>query len=167
MRERAETGVLIGGEGMQSLDGAIKSEKTKTFIHERKMTAEQGPDWQKEGWSNERKLTGKRGFLLKKGGSKRNMAGRSVRMFTRHNWNTRFFMLNTSTKQLHYFRNEVDPTPLGTLDLAECTAERIAHHVHTFVLELNGPGRKGFLIAAANTKELDDWEGAIRSFTKN
>ena len=53
----------------------------------------QTPDWQKDGWNNDRKLTGKRGFLLKKGGSKRNDNGRSVKLFTRHNWNTRFFMV--------------------------------------------------------------------------
>ena len=75
-------------------------------------------------------------------------------------------MLNTSTKTLSYFRNEVDPTPLGSLDLSECSIQRIGHHVHTFVLEINGPGRRGFLIAAANTKELDEWEGAIKSFCK-
>ena len=43
----------------------------------------------------------------------------------------------------------------------------MAHHVHTFVLELNGPNRKGFLLAATNTKELEDWEGAISSFCKS
>lgn len=31
-------------------------------------------------------------------------------------------------------------------------------------MELNGPNRKGFLLAATNTKELEDWEGAISSF---
>ena len=34
------------------------------------------------------------------------------------------------------------------------------------VLELNGPKRRGFLLAAQNTKELEDWEGAISSFCK-
>ena len=92
--------------------------------------------------------------------------GRSVKLFTRHNWNTRFFMLNTSTKELSYFRNEVDPQPLGILRLEEFTCQRIAHHVHTMVLELNGPKRRGFLLAAQNTKELEDWEGAISSFCK-
>ncbi|QDZ21655.1 PH domain-containing protein [Chloropicon primus] len=158
---------IPGGEvDVKSLDGAIRVKAKVSVGENNDGAAENGqqPDWQKKGWNNERKLTGKRGFLLKKGGSKRNEKGRSVKLFTRHNWNTRFFMLNTSTKELSYFRNEVDPQPLGILKLPDFTIQRIAHHVHGFVLELNGPNRRGFLIAAANTKELEDWEGAINSF---
>lgn len=37
------------------------------------------------------------------------------------------------------------------------------HHTHKVVLELNGDGRKGFLIAGSNMKELEDWEEAIQA----
>ena len=86
---------------LNSLDGAIKI-KAKTSVGgplgERKASENGGsdgqtPDWQKDSWNSDRKLTGKHGFLLKKGGSKRNENGRSVKLFTRHNWNTRFFMV--------------------------------------------------------------------------
>lgn len=159
---------LADGEmkDVSSLDGAIKVKAKLSVGDNSNAKDESQPDWQKEGWNSDRKLTGKRGFLLKKGGSKRNEKGRSVKLFTRHNWNTRFFMLNTSTKELSYFRNEVDPQPLGILRLEEFTCQRIAHHVHTMVLELNGPKRRGFLLAAQNTKELEDWEGALSSFCK-
>ena len=170
---RATLSLPDGEVDVNSLDGAIKV-KSKLSVGDSgkglspTKDGENGekPDWQKEGWNNDRLPTGKRGFLLKKGGSKRNENGRSVKLFTRHNWNTRFFMLNTSTKELSYFRTEVDPQPLGILQLADFTVQRMAHHVHGFVLELNGPNRRGFLLAASNTKELEDWEGAITSFCK-
>ena len=169
-------GILPSDEDVYSLDGAIKvkgkGEGVATIIERKESTNEKAadgeqPDWQKKGWQSDRPAAaGKSGYLLKKGGSKRTDKGRAVKLFTRHNWNTRFFMLNTTTKQLPYFKDEVSPEPLGTFELGECTVQRIGHHVHTFVLELNGPCRKGFLLAAANTKELDEWERAIASFCK-
>ena len=61
---------------MNSLDGAIKA-KAKLSVGEKFSESKPNeeaaneesaqPDWQKKGWTNETKLAGKRGFLLKKG----------------------------------------------------------------------------------------------------
>ena len=70
----------------------------------------------------------KQGYLLKKGGSKVDDAGRPKKMFTRHNWKTRYFVLDSESGLLSFYATKADHTALGTIALKAnkgCQVDRV------------------------------------------
>eukprot|EP01088_Endostelium_zonatum_P020895 TRINITY_DN7922_c0_g1_i1.p1 TRINITY_DN7922_c0_g1~~TRINITY_DN7922_c0_g1_i1.p1 ORF type:complete len:104 (-),score=23.18 TRINITY_DN7922_c0_g1_i1:86-397(-) len=92
----------------------------------------------------------KQGWLLKKGGR-------------RKNWKKRFFVLLDSPKELRYYESDSASKAKGILNLNEITAIKNSTdpRAPNFSFDITTPKRV-FVFSAASQEELEEWMNLIK-----
>ena len=140
---------------------------------ERRRKAEE-EDAEKQRLLKLRMDANKSGFLGKKGGSKRDDKGNS-KLFSRRNWNNRFFFLDGSTSTLTYYKEQFNvstdikyrPTGLGSFYLPDCTITSTSASGKPNCISIHTQRREGFVISCSSADDCTEWLEALTLHATN